>query len=420
MKNRTQLFKFVTILFICLSTACKVNKTLSNLNVAPIYNPENSVFNLQYSVKHIHNDSSTLSIYFNPEKLLYIKQNQDSTTKYIGQFTIKYSLYKDLYSEEVLDSFSVKKIIVQDTQLDTLHFNIPCKLGENYWMIVKLTDLKRSFDNVKMFPIYKKHLHHPNFFQIPNANTLHGGFSVNDIQNTLIQHHTVKNSLVYVYPLYVQNQLPSPPFNLKNKNKDEYRLLTPQTFWLNDSGQFLMNLPYPAVFLKLDSSQNQGTLLYQQNYAFPEYNTLDKLIDPLVYLLKPDEFNTIKNATNTKAELDNFWLKNNQMDTERARKAIKNYYDKITQANILFTTYKDGWQTDKGMMFIVKGLPQSIRIYHDREIWYYGETSLSEPEVYVFRKTNWEIYPEHFILDKNFDHKYSWEKNIQLIKEGRL
>ena len=420
MINRTQLFKFVTILFICLGTACKVNKTLSNLNVAPIYNPENSVFNLHYSVEHIHNDSSKLSIYFNPEKLLYIKQNQDSTTKYIGQFTIKYSLYKDLYSEEVIDSFSVKKIIVQDTQLDTLHFNIPCKLGENYWMIVKLTDLKRSFDNVKMFPIYKKHQHHPNFFHITNANTLSYGFNVNDIQNTLIQHHTLKNTLVYAYPLYIQNQLPNPPFNSKNKNKDEYRLLTPQTFWLNDSGQFIMNLPYPAVFLKLDSNENQGTLLYQQNYAFPEYNSLDKLVDPLVYLLKPDEFNALKNATNIKAELDNFWLKNNQMDTERARKAIKNYYDKITQANILFTTYKDGWQTDKGMMFIVKGLPQSIRIYHDREIWYYGETSLSEPEVYVFRKTNWEIYPEHFILDKNFDHKYSWEKNIQLIKEGRL
>ncbi|MEY5042086.1 MAG: hypothetical protein RLZZ414_1645, partial [Bacteroidota bacterium] len=181
-----------------------------------------------------------------------------------------------------------------------------------------------------------------------------------------------------------------------------------------------MNLPYPAVFLKTDTNENNGTLVYQQNYEFPEYNSLNKLIDPLVYLLKPDEFLTLKNSANIKAEFENFWLKNNQMDLERARKAIKNYYDKITQANILFTTYKDGWQTDKGMMFIVKGLPQSIRIYHDREIWYYGETSLSEPEVYVFRKTNWEIFPEHCILDKNFDHKYSWEKNVQLIKEGRL
>ncbi len=418
--KRMQLFKYVTILFLCLCTACKVNKTLSNLNVAPIYNPENSVFNLQYSVAHIQNDSSRLSIYFNPEKLLYIKQNQDSTIKYIGQFTLKYSLYKDLYTDAVIDSFSLKKIIFQDSKLDTLHFNIPCKLGENYWMIIKLTDLKRSFDNVKMFPIYKKQNHQSNFFKINNSNILQNGFTVNNIQNTLIQHYNLKNTPVYVYPLYLHNQLPNPPFNSKNKNKDEYRLLNPQTFYLNDSGQFLMNLPYPAVFLKTDTNENNGTLVYQQNYEFPEYNSLNKLIDPLVYLLKPDEFLTLKNSANIKVEFENFWLKNNQMDLERARKAIKNYYDKITQANILFTTYKDGWQTDKGMMFIVKGLPQSIRIYHDREIWYYGETSLSEPEVYVFRKTNWDIFPEHYILDKNFDHKYSWEKNVQLIKEGRL
>mgnify|MGYP006165301533 FL=1 len=260
MINRTQLFKFVTILFICLGTACKVNKTLSNLNVAPIYNPENSVFNLQYSVAHIQNDSSRLSIYFNPEKLLYIKQNQDSTIKYIGQFTLKYSLYKDLYTDAVIDSFSLKKIIFQDSKLDTLHFNIPCKLGENYWMIIKLTDLKRSFDNVKMFPIYKKQNHQSNFFKINNSNILQNGFTVNNIQNTLIQHYNLKNTPVYVYPLYLHNQLPNPPFNSKNKNKDEYRLLNPQTFYLNDSGQFLMNLPYPAVFLKLDSNENIKTL----------------------------------------------------------------------------------------------------------------------------------------------------------------
>jgi GWxTD domain-containing protein len=414
-----QHYKFVLFILI-FTTACKVNKTLSNLNVAPIYNTENSLFNLQYSINHFHNDSSKLSIYFNPEKLLYIKQNNDSITKYNGQFTIKYSLYKDLDSEEIVDSLSIKKTIYQDSQLDTLHFILPCKLGENYWMIVKLTDLKRSFDNVKMFPVYKKYTHHSNFFHLPNSQKIQFGFTVKEIQNILIQHKTLKNTPIFVYPVIIQKQVPNPPFISKNKNKDDYHLLNPQTFWLNDSGQVTINLPYPAIFLKIDTTEKFGSLVYQQNYSFPEYTSIEKLIDPLVYLLKPDEFLNIKNANDIKTEFENFWLKHNQMDMEKARKAIKNYYDKITYANSLFTTYKDGWQTDKGMMYIIKGLPQSIRVYEDREIWYYGETSLSEPELYVFRKSNWEIYPDHYILDKNFDHKYSWEKNIQLIKEGRL
>lgn len=417
------MFKKSLILFLIFSIflcGCKVKKTLSNLNLAPVYNPENSTFNLQYWLNHYSENESELKIFFNSGKLLYYKQNNDSSNIHVAKYTVKCYLYKDLYSEQILDSISLKKTIHQQENLDTIKINIPCKLGENYWLVIKVSDLKRSFDNVKVLPIYKKYLHHPSFFTIDSAIKIQNCFRLNSIQNLNIQHHTLKNNYIYVYPVLLNTPTAQPPFSFKNKSTVNYQLLKPSSYFLNDSGKFTINLPYSAALLKLDTNQKQGTLIYANNNNFPEYNNINSLIEPLFYLMKPDEFETIKKSNNKKLDFENFWLKNNQMDKEKARKAIKNYYDKITYANINFTTFKDGWQTDKGMMYIIKGIPQSIRLYHDREIWYYGETSFSEPEVYVFRKVNWEIYNNHFVLDKNFNHKYTWEKNIQLIKEGRL
>lgn len=411
---------FLFFLFSTLIWSCKVKKTLSNLNIAPVYNPENSTFNLQYWLNHYNENESEVKIFFNADKLLYYKDKNDSSSTHLAQYTVKLYLYKDLYSEQVLDSTTLKKTIKQYDYLDTIKVNLPCKLGENYWLVIKVSDLKRSFDNVKVFPIYKKYLHHPSFFSIDSSFKIQHCFRVNSIQNLNIQHFTQKNNFIYVYPLLLSTSPAQPPFSIKNKSTDNFQLLKPNKFLLNDSGKFILNSSYSAVLLKIDTNQKQGTLIYTQKKNFPEYNNINSLIEPLIYLMKPDEFEAIKKSNTKKIDFENFWLKNNQMEKEKARKAIKNFYDKITYANLNFTTFKDGWKTDKGMMYIIKGLPQSIRINHDREIWYYGETSFSEPEVYVFRKVNWEIYNNHFVLDKNFDYKYTWEKNVQLIKEGRL
>jgi GWxTD domain-containing protein len=53
----------------------------------------------------------------------------------------------------------------------------------------------------------------------------------------------------------------------------------------------------------------------------------------------------------------------------KARRTIRAYYRRVTQANMLFTSYKEGWKTDMGMVISSFGKPDQINKTKDKEVW---------------------------------------------------
>ena len=68
-------------------------------------------------------------------------------------------------------------------------------------------------------------------------------------------------------------------------------------------------------------------------------------------------------------------------------------------ANQYFTSFKEGWKTDRGMVYMVFGPPDTAVLNGQQEIWEYKK---SRPAV-LFHKAGSVYSPDHFVLVRDKD-----------------
>ena len=94
------------------------------------------------------------------------------------------------------------------------------------------------------------------------------------------------------------------------------------------------------------------------------------MIEPLAYLASADEISVIRSAPKPKAALDEFWIKCGG-NVEKARELIRIYYTRVLYSNYYFTSYKEGWRTERGMIYIIYGPPDKVYKTTEGESWGY-------------------------------------------------
>ncbi|MEL7006518.1 MAG: GWxTD domain-containing protein, partial [Bacteroidota bacterium] len=124
-------------------------------------------------------------------------------------------------------------------------------------------------------------------------------------------------------------------------------------------------------------------------------------------------------AKESKAAFDDFWLDLTR-SSERARDIIKNYYDRVEEANRLFTTYKPGWKTDRGMIYITFGPPGKVIKSNNEETWIYLSTRDLKKIEFKFVKASSIFSNSHYALVRDKKYADAWYKAIRLIRQGRF
>jgi GWxTD domain-containing protein len=78
----------------------------------------------------------------------------------------------------------------------------------------------------------------------------------------------------------------------------------------------------------------------------------------------------MRSAPRPKLALDEFWIKcaNN---VDKARELIRIYYTRVQYADMYFTSYKEGWRTERGMIYLIYGPPDKVYKSIDGESWGY-------------------------------------------------
>ena len=158
---------------------------------------------------------------------------------------------------------------------------------------------------------------------------------------------------------------------------------------------------------------------------YPAIQTPEELARPLIYLMNErdyDELMSIEDPDSLKAAVDRFWLSNIQ-NTSKARSTLSLYYERVEEANKLFSNYKEGWKTDRGMIYILFGNPW----YADRTLnelrWSYSH-NLADPErnFYFFTpKIRNKYFPFHnYILRRSDDYYNVNYQQIQLWLSGNI
>jgi len=151
---------------------------------------------------------------------------------------------------------------------------------------------------------------------------------------------------------------------------------------------------------------------------FPEIRKIEELILSVRYIMTKAEFDEIISSKDVKKRLDSFWI-SNAGSKEKARSMIRTYYNRVITANKMFTCHKEGWQTDRGMIFIVLGPPVNIQSDATGETWAYPRSGLPGNDAFRFNRMQLPYDDNYFELKRSADFKPIWMANVESWRSGR-
>jgi GWxTD domain-containing protein len=415
-KNKIILILFVifiaTIVFSCYPYQQSSQSTHKNL--AYIYNPNAVTLHPQYSVYHVNNETSELNVKILKNELFFIK-SPASTAKY-SNIKVKYVIYNSYKSKQIVDTSTINFDFVYSLTKDTIELTIPIKIKNDstYSAIVELIDLNRERTETNYFFIDKRWFSIENFKfiklsnnQIVNENWIE--------QNAKYKIETSVHKTKKIYASYYKMQF-NKALQPYSTNKEKIILTKPDTmFLLTDT----INLTENGLYLlRTDTTRKNGAFLNVFSKNYPNITTPVELLNKISYLTSTSEYNQIVENDNKKIALDKYWL-NLTGSSSRAKDLIRIYYTRVKLANKYFTSYKEGWKTDKGIIYIIYGDPTIVYKSDDLEKWIYGENQENAGLVFLFERKKDELFNNNYELIRNPDYKTIWFQAIDTWRSGR-
>jgi GWxTD domain-containing protein len=223
---------------------------------------------------------------------------------------------------------------------------------------------------------------------------------------------------------YVANTaLPVPVFSSSYSNAPPTPAVAPDSTFrvqVDADGLFTMDLSKPGVYhVKPDSSTSAGYSFFSVNEAFPYVSDAEDMLKPMRYITSNQEYERIAKAPNMRHAIERFWI-DAAGDRERAREAIRIYFSRVENANRHFTSEVEGWRTDRGLVHIIFGTPNSIFKNDNSETWIFGEENNLMSLTFNFKKQKGPFSDNDLVLDRDPMLKGAWYRNVESWRNGRV
>lgn len=207
---------------------------------------------------------------------------------------------------------------------------------------------------------------------------------------------------------------PSPPFADQELKMDRF-LFPDSTFTIQPGGSIGPFRQQGLYLAQEDTTSALGFSILVKNEPYPKQNKLADLKGPLLFVTTREENEQIGAAGEDKTKFDKIILGITN-DKERAKTFMRNYFKRVEIANRLFTSFKEGWKTDKGMIFIVFGAPDQVQVNGTQETWSYKNPRLQ----FDFTKAGSVYHPDHYVLVRDKQYAEYWYQTIDLWRKSRL
>jgi GWxTD domain-containing protein len=177
---------------------------------------------------------------------------------------------------------------------------------------------------------------------------------------------------------------------------------------------------YEGLYLiQTDTAQRGGLFLMNFGASYPREDRTEQLVQPIQYLVSTSEYQRLNTEGHPKKMMDNFWLAATG-STDRARMMIRVFYTRLSYANQYFTDFKEGWKTDRGMIYMVYGLPDNINKGSNSETWEYARKQQATPLTFVFERKPSPYSDEYFVLRRGDVQPTFWRQAVDSWRKGRI
>jgi GWxTD domain-containing protein len=213
---------------------------------------------------------------------------------------------------------------------------------------------------------------------------------------------------------YYKDEFPVawPPFAVVQAQYFDYRADSIFDVSFTAGSTQVLRFSRPGIYhITADTASREGYTLFVRELPFPWITQPSQMVAPLRYITSTREYEALSTHPDPKEAVDQFWLANTGNEL-RARKVIREYYRRIEKANFLFTSYQDGWKTDRGMIYIMYGAPTIVQRTDRTEVWTYGESRHLLSITFVFIKMNNPFTDNDYLLERSTNYKTGWHQMV--------
>jgi len=390
-------------------------------NLSYIYNPGSTPIHPLVTVFHVSDSISYFYIGFSASELLFNQAN--ATGNFLTQIRIHFDLSETVKSggKQSVDTGTYIYNLKKEQIKNVFYTSIPFRAfsGKQYMLRVYVTDLMRNKSNQSFFFVDKTNLFNDQNFLVHGGNksqpflikTLSSG------QKFYLSYRDNHCSRVYVDYYHNRQPLPMPVYATEILPD---QLVRPDSSWvaqLNDTLQF--GLVKEGIYqFRVDTNYQQGLSLYNFGPYYPSVKEIEDMANSLVYISNTKENQELSASANKKLSIDNFWISCTG-NMEQAKELIRIYYNRVFFANYYFTADREGWKTDRGMIFIVYGPPNTLYKSEDEERWGYFKkqgTSIS----FTFRKNDSKWSRNLYSLIRGQAPDTYWRQAVESWRSGKV
>lgn len=416
MTGRIVVVFFILIVF----SGCFGSQQISSENLSSIYHQNEHLFHPEFSVFDFTPDSAHLYVRLNTDEFLKTREQEDGFKGAIG---LRCKLVESYESNMRLDSAGANFTIDQSdglskTRLYTVDFKIP---KQGYFLLsCTVIDLKKKVAEEYFINIDHDDKQSRQNFLVSSPDShlplLRNYISTSDSFRVNYRDASKKKLSVRYY--HRNFPLAAPPFSFDMH--DDFNFRPDSEFTINTDDPAPLSFKEEGIYhFQLDTGNYEGLSLFVFRGGFPSVTTPDQMIEATRYLTSRKEFEEINTSPSRKASVDKFWLDIGG-NPERTRLLIKKYYSRIQEANRHFSSFTEGWRTDRGMIYIVFGPPNFVYKNSVSENWIYGQPNNALSLNFFFTKVNNPFTDNDFTLSRAPIYESNWYRAVDLWRQGRV
>lgn len=421
-----------TILFSAVFTSCRTaQNTVDVKDLSYLYNPTKNQITPLYNVTNQSDESSILSVRFSADDLFFSEANPEGIPT--SSMLISIKLFNISQGKVLADTAELSLHIVKEEGRPEYIIDIPLKVGPGieYLSEVKVLDrLRLTF--IQAFVPFNT-LSYTNRFNFRPQ----GHFDKNQLFNPVLRINEYVN-LIYtrgpVDSLFISfykpfTEVPDPPSMILPEKTLDYE--PDKVVAIHYSDTLPIMFPRKGIYLCSTSREiRAGYTFMNFGTSFPAMTSPEIMIEPLIYLASRNEIDDLKSSLKPKVALDEFWIKCGG-NVDKARELIRIYYTRVLFSNVYFTSYKEGWRSERGMIYIMYGPPDKVYKTSEGESWGYRKPkvksawgsrySVSEDYLFFNFKLRECLFSENdFYLSRSETLVTFWDKAISSWRKGTV
>lgn len=430
--NKTDTIRLIfgLTLLCTLVVSCRTTQpVVDSKDLSYIYNPAKNIMNPRYNVFIESENSSVLSVKFFESDMFFSEANPEGIP--IAEILLSVKLFNITGTRSLTDTAAYNLKIQKEESQPEYIYNVPLRVepGNEYVAEVKILDKIRQ-KIIQAFVPFNT-LSENNRYNF----IVRGHFQKNPLFNNVVH---INEFINLAYPvksidsIFISfykpvEEIPYPPSMILPEKIIDYDPDTTVALAYSDTVPLMF--PKKGIYLCTTGENiTDGYTFCNFGETYPSMTTPEVMIETLAYLASEDEMYSLRNSPKPKVALDDFWIKCGG-NVDKSRELIRIFYTRVLYSNLYFTSFKEGWRTERGMIYIIYGPPDKVYKTSDGESWGYrkpllksswgGRYHLKEDYLYFnFRYRKNKFSDNDYYISRSETLVTQWDKAVATWKKG--